>query len=257
MHDIRQLSKKDEYHVIINFIEELHVFSQDDEKEFLIKILEEKNNKNGCKILSHVEMLNHAHMIIKVPNLKALASLMISINTKFAKFYNRLHNRRGRVFSKRYTSLPINDERYLFSCFRYQGRNPVVIQAAKTPWDYKWSSSKDYLERKGSFYHEEIIVRFNKYYEGAIFSFEEFMGDPIEDNCIFDINKKLYYDSIAKKIYDDELGQAGISRLDPVDKPYTTSHVVNRLRKIGLTYIQLKEFSGISILKIKDSEQII
>ncbi len=254
MNDSRIESKNGEYHIILKFIEELHVFVNDFEKDFFIQILEKTNGKEGCVILNHVEMLNHAHIIMRVNSLAALASVMISINTRFAKFYNMKHNRRGRVFSKRYTSYPIDDEKYMFTCFKYVSRNPEKAGVVKLAWDYKWSALGDYLKKSGPFYNEEIIERFNKYFNGAIFSFEEFIGDKSDDYCVLDINRKLYYDSAARKIYDEELKIAGVSSLDADGNPTATGNIVKRLRRIGITYKQLKLFSGIPILKLKDTE---
>jgi REP element-mobilizing transposase RayT len=254
MNDSRIESIKGEYHVILKFIDELRVFSQDYEKEFFIELLEDVNGKDGCEILNHVEMLGHSHIIIRVASLEALASVMISINTRFAKFYNKMHNRRGRVFSKRFTSYPIDTEKYMFTCFRYVSRNPEKAGIVRSAWDYKWSAAGDYLRKSGPFYHEEIIDRFNEYFKGAMFSFQEFISDKSDDHCILDINRKLYYDSAARRIYDEELQLAGISELDPDGNPTTTGNVVKRLRKIGITYNQLKAFSGKSILKLKDTE---
>ncbi|MBN2882296.1 MAG: transposase, partial [Clostridia bacterium] len=225
MYDCRDESKNGEYHVILKFIDELRVFSQDYEKQFFIELLKDVNGKCGCDILNHVEMLGHSHIIIKVPSLEALASVMISINTRFAKFYNKMHNRRGRVFSKRYTSYPINTEKYMFTCFRYVSRNPEKAGIVKSAGDYKWSATGDYLAKNGPFYHKEIIERFNEYFKGAMFSFEEFIGDKSDDHCILDINRKLYYDSAARKIYDEELKLAGISELDPDGNPTATGNV--------------------------------
>jgi len=254
MNDCRVESINGEYHVIVTFIEELHVFSNEWEKDFFIKLLEDVNGKEGCEILNHVEMLNHSHIIIRICSLEALASIMISINTRFAKYYNKMHERRGRVFSKRYMSYPIDDENYMFTCFRYVSRNPEKAGVVVSAWDYKWSAAQDYLKKSGPFYHEEMILRFNKHFEGAMFSFEEFISDRSNDHCILDINRKLYYDAAARRIYDDELSLAGIKNLDPENNPSQTGFVVKRLRRIGITYLQLKKFSGIPVLKLKSTE---
>lgn len=255
MHNIRVESKNGEYHVIVKFIEELHVFSRDDEKEKFIDILKTTMREYDCIIFNHVEMLNHSHFMIRAKSLQLLASTMISINTKFAKYYNKLHERHGRVFSKRFSSWPIDDEMYFFSAFRYILRNPVKAKIKWTPWEYRWSAASNYLNKNGEFYIPEVLERFEKFFLGAIFNFQEYIGDTIEDQCIFDINRKLYYDSAAKKIFKDELKYAGIPRLDPESNPNITGNIVLRLRHIGLTYVQLKKFSSIPIIVLKSTEK--
>jgi len=254
MNDIRKESSCGEYHIILNFIEELHVFSRNSEREAMVRILEEAVNKKEIEIFNHAIMLNHVHMLIRVPSIEVLASVMISINTRFAKFFNKSRQRRGRVFSKRYFSSAINDENYFFTVFQYISRNSVRAYLVKSPWDYKWTALKSYMKKEGTFYHEEVLERFSNFFKGAIFSFEEFISDNSNDHSIMNFDRKLYYDSAAAKIFNEELRMAGIAELDLINRRIASGVVLDRLRRIGITYKQINKFSGLTISKIKSLE---
>ncbi len=251
MNCIREKSKKGEYHVILNFIKELTVFSEKIERQEMIRILMIVMKKMNCKIYAHAIMLNHVHLIIKEGEERKLSSIVISISTRFAKFYNRHHERKGRVFSRRYNSRPVNDDRYFFTLIRYIIRNPVKAGLINNPWDYEWSSAKNYLKRDGPFFYKEVLDRYHKFFFDAIISFEEFIGKPGDDKLILDIEKKRYYEKEAREIYKNELRQIGIENLKAHPVLKERKNALLRLRQIGITFVQMKYFSGMSISDLK------
>ncbi|MBN2558451.1 MAG: transposase [Clostridia bacterium] len=251
MNCIRVKSVNDEYHVVLKFIEELAVFSDIHEREVFIEILLKIMKKKGCKIYANTIMLNHAHMVIKLSREAKLSSVMISLTTQFAKFYNKYHERKGRIFSRRYFSKPINEERYFFSSVKYAFMNPVKAGLVDSPWDYEWSSAHCYLEMKGPFFNCDIYERYNKHFFDATISFEEFIGKPGDDSLILDIERKRYYEREAKQIFIDELGKYGICNLKNHGDIKEARNVIRRLQQIGITFVQMKNFSGMTIQNLK------
>ncbi|MFO7611892.1 MAG: transposase [Clostridia bacterium] len=251
MHCIREKSINDEYHVILKFIEELAVFSDFHEREIFDEILLKVMKKENCKIYAKTIMLNHVHMVIKLAEGTKLSSVMISLATQFAKFYNRYHERKGRVFSRRYISKPINEEIYFFAAVKYSFMNPVKAGIVDSPWDYKWSSAHCYLEMKGPFFNCDIYDRYNKHFFDATISFEEFIGKPGDDSLILDIERKRYYEREAKQIFMNELGESGICDLKNHGDIKEARNVIRRLQQIGITFVQMKNFSGMTIQDLK------
>lgn len=251
MNCIRGKSKKGEYHVILNFIKELRVFSNRDERREMEKILKIVMRKMKCKIYAHTIMLNHVHLLIKEGKEYKLPSIVISISTRFAKFYNKYHQRKGRVFSRRYNSKPVRNDSYFFIVFRYILRNPVKAGLLENPWDYEWSSAKDYLKRDGPFFQKEVLDRYYKQFFDASISIEEYVGQKGDDALILDIEKKRYYEKEAREIYLKELNSLGINDLKNHTKRTDKKEALLRMRQTGLTFVQMKYFSGMAIKDLK------
>ena len=283
MNCIRYKSKNNEYHIILTFIKELKVFSCIEDRRKFKQIMVKVMKKMGCKILANAIMLNHVHMIIKEGKEKKISSIVISLCTRFAKYYNKHHNRSGKIFSRRYKSIPINDEIYFFRLFRYVSRNPVVAEQLDSPWEYEWSSAKDYMNKEGDFYFPEVVARYENsfkyhpytleefvgfqgdyqlvYYVNSIlnkenvlippFSLEEFVNCPIDDRMILSIDLKRYYDEEAKIIYTNELTESGIQDLKTHPNDEAKMRVIFRLRQIGLTLIQIRRYSSMNTREIR------
>ena len=83
------------------------------------------------------------------------------------------------------------------------------------------------------------------------FSLEEFVNCPIDDRMILSIDLKRYYDEEAKIIYTKELTESGIQDLKSHPNNEEKMRVIFRLRQIGLTLIQIRNFSSMSAQEIR------
>lgn len=83
-----------------------------------------------------------------VENIDDMSKYMKSINTSYAKYYNKYENRVGFVFRNRFESEPIYEEKYLLNCIAYIHNNPVKASIAPSPNAYPFSSYNDYLQLK-------------------------------------------------------------------------------------------------------------
>lgn len=283
MNCIRQKSKDNEYHVILTFLDELKMFSDKKDRQRFREILHEVRKEMGCKILAYSIMLNHVHMIIKEGEEKKLSSIVISICTRFAKYYNKKNKRSGKLFKRRYKSIPINDEVYFFTLFNYIHWNVVKSGECKKPGEYKWDSARDYIEEKGDFFYPEVLQRYESsfryhpytlseyinmsgnarmiYYANIIIqnsekvipklSWAEFMSKPPEEKLILDVDFTRYYDDEAILIYKKELREHEINNLKNHNNQLARRKCIFRLRQIGVTLIQLRKFSGMSSTEMK------
>ena len=283
MNCIRRKSKNNEYHIILTFLKELKVFSDNEDRKKFQQILVKVMKKMDCKIYAHAIMLNHVHLIVKEGKEKKISSIVISICTRFSKYYNKKNNRSGKLFKRRYKSIPINDEVYFFRLFRYIHRNPVKAGLIKNPWDYIWSSAIDYRNKDGDFFFPEVLIRYDEdfkfhpytleefvgfegddqivYYANQMicndnllmppFSLEEFLSCPIDDEMVLSLEMKRYYDDEAMIVYNTELDKAGIVDLKNHPVNIDKINVIFRMRYIGLTLVQIRNFSGMSASEIR------
>ncbi len=283
MNCIRHKSKNNEYHIILTFLKELRVFSDLEDRRKYNRIMLEVMEKMGCKIYAQAIMLNHVHMIIKEGEEKKISSIIISLCTRFAKYYNKKYSRKGKLFSRRYKSIPINDEFYFFRLFRYILRNPVKAGLLDCPWEYAWSSARQYMVREGDFYFPEVMARFessfkfhpytieefvgfkgddqlgyfvnqivnNNYKLMPLFTMEKFLNSTIDDTMILGVNMHRYYDDEALEVYANELKSISITDLKNHTEGKEKKLVIFRLRQLGITLVQIKKFSGMTASEIK------
>ena len=102
MNCVRLESINGEYHVVLTFLKELKVFSVEYDCIRFTEIMIEVMDKMECKMFMQSLMPDHVHIIVQEGEEKKLSSIAISLCTRFAKYFNKSRNRKGRIFSKRY-----------------------------------------------------------------------------------------------------------------------------------------------------------
>ena len=94
----------------------------------------------ACAVHAYVLMTNHVHMLMTGLVRDAVAKAMQSLGRRYVAYFNRRYARTGTLWEGRYRSMPIDGERYLFTCYRYVEQNPVRAGLVPHPRCYPWSS---------------------------------------------------------------------------------------------------------------------
>ena len=155
-------------HIIVQGINKEYIFNSDELKKAYKTILEKNLKDTNIFILAYCIMDNHTHILVYSDEIKEVAKLMQKTNTSYAKLYNKEKNRVGYVFRDRYYSQPIMTEQQLWSCIAYIHNNPIVAKMVNKPFDYRYSSYSEYVEKKGIIGEESIKLAFgsrNNYIE--------------------------------------------------------------------------------------------
>ena len=97
------------YHVISQGIEKNFIFNDNNEINKYISFMKKLNVEYFVKIIAYCIMNNHAHLLLEVNNVTNLSAYMHRLNTKYAQYYNKKHNRVGFVFRNRFKSEGIMD----------------------------------------------------------------------------------------------------------------------------------------------------
>ena len=87
-------------------------------------------------------MGNHVHLLVTPGDEISLPKTMQSVNGRYIKHFNRVHERTGPLWESRYRTSLVDNERYLKACFRYIELNPVRAKFCEKPADYLWSSHR-------------------------------------------------------------------------------------------------------------------
>lgn len=153
----REKYKSGFFHIIVQGINKEYIFEKEKDKEKFLFFMKKYYNHYKIKIISYCIMDNHAHFIIYSEDNTQISAYMHKINSIYAIYYNKIHNRVGYVFRDRFKSQYIYDRDYLLKCIKYIHLNPVKAKIVKTEKEYKYSSYQDFVDKKG--YIDDFIIK--------------------------------------------------------------------------------------------------
>lgn len=142
----RRLSRTGLYHIIFRGISRQNIFEEEKDYEKLKEILMQVKKEMCFEIYAYCFMTNHVHLFIKERNMGEISKIMTKILSHFATWFNIKYDRSGALFSNRYKSEPIEDERYYISLIRYIHQNPVKAGIVNKIENYPYSSYHSYLK---------------------------------------------------------------------------------------------------------------
>ncbi len=136
----RSLEGIEYVHVTTHGIAEEYIYEKTEEKKEIRKLILENQKKFNINVIAHCIMDNHFHLIIKFKETKDLSNYMHQINTSYAIYYNKRHNRQGYVYKGRFHSQIIKNENYLRNAIIYIHNNPVKAKICNKANEYEFSS---------------------------------------------------------------------------------------------------------------------
>ena len=136
------------YHHIYNRgVEKRVTFADAKDKDKFLNIVCEVANRYNFVIHGYVIMDNHYHLLLenKKPNLSAG---MRQINSLYAQYFNKRHNRVGHLWQDRFKSWYIFDENYLYTLFKYLEFNPIEANIVDKTGEYPFTFIHDMINGK-------------------------------------------------------------------------------------------------------------
>ena len=91
---------------------------------------------------AYVLTTNHVHLLLTPAEVGAISRLMQTFGRKYAGLFNGRHGRTGTLLEGRYKSCLVDSERYVLTCYRYIGLNPMRAWMTDGPKTYAWSSCR-------------------------------------------------------------------------------------------------------------------
>lgn len=155
------------HHVIQRGNRRQKVFFEKQDREFYLRLLEDKVKKYQVQVWAYCLMDNHVHLIVVPDQEKSLAQSIGETHKEYTRMINFREKWRGYLWEGRFKSF-IVDEKYLYAVVRYVERNPVRAQMVEKAEDYQWSSAKAHVFRQfhsllSDFYLLEEIENWSEY----------------------------------------------------------------------------------------------
>ena len=119
-----------------------------------------KNFVNNIKLVAYCLMPNHFHLLVEQNGEMDINWFMQSITTRYSMYFNKKHNRVGKLFQGHYKAVLVNDENYLLHLSRYIHLNPSEYT---NDLENTYSSYSEYLgKRKTKWIKPQVILSFFK-----------------------------------------------------------------------------------------------
>lgn len=145
------------HHVIVRGLERRKIFIDNKDYETFIDRLRKSLSSTSCLCYAWALIPNHFHLLIKT-GLKPLTSMMRSLLTGYAVYFNRRHNRHGYLYQNRYKSTLCQEDRYFKKLISYIHLNPLKAKVVKTLAEldtYPWSGHSVLIGKKHNDWQSE------------------------------------------------------------------------------------------------------
>lgn len=244
----REASSSDIYHVIVRGAGRRLLFEDDEDRRFFVQRLfaYASRAEGGADLLAWCLMENHVHLLLRA-RLENLESLMRSLNTSFARYYNGRHGHVGPVFQGRYKSIPVETDAQLLETVRYIHHNPQAANVCGHR-DYEWSSFQFYLEGHPCLEADTVLDML-----GGAKAFITFHNDVADDqklmefatySGVFSSRRRAVSDGDAVEMAKKLCGNEFANSIASVPKEERDA-MIGRLRGMGLSVRQIERLTGI------------
>mgnify|MGYP005624481711 CR=1 FL=1 len=135
-------------------------------------------------------MDNHYHLLIQNKR-ENLSDGLRQLNSGYASYFNKRHNRVGHLWQDRYKSWFILDEKYLFTLFHYIEANPIKARMCKKIGEYKYCAT--YCIQRGTvppFLQNSFVL--HNYHTGDLFDMLDIPLSPEELENIDKFHQQRY-----------------------------------------------------------------
>ena len=127
------------YHVTSRGNARNKIFSDDEDREMFISILDLVVKRYNWLCHAYCLMTNHYHLMIETPDAN-LSIGMRQLNGVYTQKYNRRHGSPGHIFQGRFKAILVQKETHLLELCRYVVLNPVRARMVEKPDAWSWSS---------------------------------------------------------------------------------------------------------------------
>lgn len=121
------------------------------EKAKILKLLRLNNFHGEIELMAFCLMPNHFHFLLKQNNENSIDRFCNSLLTRYATYFNRKHQRVGKLFQDVYKAVIVETEGQLLHLSRYIHRNPLKLALEGKNWQNKYSSLTAYLGKNKGF----------------------------------------------------------------------------------------------------------
>ena len=132
----RIISESGYMHLMIKGVNKQIIFEERSDYIHFLNLLKKSSIDKNVKICAYCLMENHVHLLVYDRD-KNTPQFMKQLCQTYAVYFNNKYQRSGHLYQNRYTSKPVESEKYLLKVFHYILNNPRkagICSAAEYPW---------------------------------------------------------------------------------------------------------------------------
>ena len=133
------------FHVVARGIATRPIFLDTEDRETFLDLVALCERLHGWSCDALCVMTTHYHLVLESRRVD-LSDGIHRLNWRYARHFNRRHERYGHVFAERFSTRVIEGEQYLFEACAYVVLNPVRAGLCDQPDEWPWSYSRYGLE---------------------------------------------------------------------------------------------------------------
>ncbi len=242
-------SKSNIYHIMIRGINQQDIFTDDEDDEKFLVILDHYRQKIEFEIYAYCLMVNHVHLLLKEGK-ELLSNTIKRIGTSYVYYYNWQYDRKGHLFQDRYKSEPVEDDAYFLTVLRYIHQNPLKAGLTNNIDSYLWSSYREYIHKQKMVKVDFALSLFDQDKNRAIKEFEKFNYGINQDQCLdLTDQKKTLSDKMVRKLVLDKYG-VELALLHNELKKNQLEIIKYLKAQEGISMRQLSRLTGLTLNKI-------
>ncbi len=153
------------------------IFTDDEDKLYIMNLLRQQKIKNNLKIFGYVILPKQYSCLVENYR-NMLSKSMHRIHSDYANYFNRRYNRRNKLFKDRYSCIIIDKKNYLAEVSCYLHLLPKKDGVTKSLFQYKWSSLPGYINREKKedwVDYDPILTMFNGKSHKAFLNYQNYL----------------------------------------------------------------------------------
>jgi putative transposase len=115
------------------------IFLTERDRTTFFRLVERTAAPESFVVRAYCLMSTHYHLLVETQTAE-LSAAMRDMNGIYARWFNKEHGLRGRLFEERFHSEHVEDDPHLLEILRYLALNPVRAGLALTPARWRWGS---------------------------------------------------------------------------------------------------------------------
>lgn len=127
------------FHITARRVDRRPLFVDAEDYRQYVALLEFVIADFGWNVIAFCLMPNHVHLLVQIPE-PNLGKGMQKLHSRYVRWFNDRHDRKGRLFEHRYHPKLVADELYLATAAQYIDQNPVTAKLCDTADEWPWSS---------------------------------------------------------------------------------------------------------------------
>ena len=244
----RLLSSTNIYHVVLRGIDRQIIFQDNKDFEKFIRLLSEYKEECNFKIYAWCLMTNHVHLLVRTYDVP-LGTIFKKIGVSYSYYFNVKYDRVGHLFQDRFSSEPVETERYFLAAIKYIHANPVNAGMVCKAADYEYSSYNEYDEMS-NFKLTDTKMPLKIFGRANILTDSECGSDNFLD--VREERTVKYTDEQAQKIVEEVCGSANIIELQSFERN-TKNKYAKELVARGVMIRQISRLTGWSRTTIQNA----